>query len=251
VSQPGHTADTTPVPSQGLTFGNGLGGRSGIDAAQLITTPILGQLPAMPAQNSNGYDPDWSTPDLNQDWPGAVALDSNPAWSNPAATPDGYRPDWSTVSLTPPQPGAGLSLGGPPGPTGADNPRTVHSLTTGKVTTAGWQNPGDQNSGLGWRVWITDDQGNRTGYGHMDPSSTPPVGTIIKEGDNLGVYANPTNGSSTAPHVHVQAYDHNGNPMDPGGISPLTKGIITTPYGGRDGISLKMGHNGVDWAAPR
>jgi murein DD-endopeptidase MepM/ murein hydrolase activator NlpD len=132
-----------------------------------------------------------------------------------------------------------------------ENVRTVHSLTAGRITRAGWQNPGDPDSGLGWRVWVTDDYGNQMGYGHLDPSSTPPVGTKINPGDSLGLYADPTNGFSTAPHVHVQAYDRAGNPMDPGAMSPLTRGRMTTPFGGRDAMTGRMGHNGVDWAAPR
>jgi hypothetical protein len=167
----------------------------------------------------------------------SVSQSSVPAWSMPLSD-----------KAVPPVNAQQISASGK---SDSDDPRSVHSLTSGKVTVADWQNPNDQNSGLGWRVWITDDKGNRTGYGHMDPSSTPPIGAVINRGDKLGVYANPTNGSSTAPHVHVQSYDRFGNPVDPGMVSPLTGGRMTTPYHGRDGITHRMEHNGVDWAAPR
>jgi hypothetical protein len=134
---------------------------------------------------------------------------------------------------------------------GANDPRTVRSLSSGKVTTSGWQYPDAHDQGLGWRVWVTDGQGGRLGYGHMDPSSTPPVGTAIAPGDYLGVYANPTNGLSTGPHVHVQAYDRFGNPMDPGTASPLTNGVIRTPYNGQDVMNPGKPHNGVDWVFKR
>src|SRR5262249_32158079 len=66
------------------------------------------------------------------------------------------------------------------------NPSSVYSLTTGKVDTAGWERPNDQKYGLGWRVWVRESDGSRTGYGHMDPRTTPPVGTPVEVGDYIG-----------------------------------------------------------------
>ena len=130
-----------------------------------------------------------------------------------------------------------------------EDPRTVHALAPGKVTAVDWQNPGDHKSGMGWRVWVTDDKGGRIGYGHMDASSTPQLGQVINQGDPMGVYANPTNGHSTGPHVHVQAYDSNGNLVDPGTVSPLTRGKTKTPYGGLPDSLHPKGHQGVDWVS--
>ena len=127
-----------------------------------------------------------------------------------------------------------------------EDPRTVHALASGKVTAVDWQNPSDHNSGMGWRVWVTDDKGGRIGYGHMDSSSTPQLGQVINQGDPLGVYANPTNGHSTAPHVHVQAYDPKGNLVDPGTISPLTRGRIKEGFSAYDTLH-PGGHQGIDW----
>jgi murein DD-endopeptidase MepM/ murein hydrolase activator NlpD len=102
-----------------------------------------------------------------------------------------------------------------------ESPRSVFSMSRGVVSGAGWQNPGDHGAGMGWRVYVTEPDGSRIGYGHMDPASTPAAGISIQAGDPLGQYASPTNGHSSGPHVHVQRFDARGAIVDPGALSPL------------------------------
>jgi murein DD-endopeptidase MepM/ murein hydrolase activator NlpD len=119
----------------------------------------------------------------------------------------------------------------------------------------GWQNPNahhGKGSGMGWRTWLLLNDGSRVGYGHMEPSSTLPDGTQVKAGDVIGRYGDPTNGRSTGPHVHVQAYDKFGR---------LIKPPTADPFGGggkrgrqfreqdamHRGPQYKDGHQGDDW----
>jgi murein DD-endopeptidase MepM/ murein hydrolase activator NlpD len=128
------------------------------------------------------------------------------------------------------------------------NPSNVYSLSTGRVSRAGYQDPGNDKVGLGWRVWVTESDGSQTGYGHMDPRTTPPVGTQVEVGDHIGNFANPTNGESTGPHVHVQRFDPSGKLADPGVISPLFNGIITTRFGKNvKDPTHPAGHSGIDF----
>jgi hypothetical protein len=127
--------------------------------------------------------------------------------------------------------------------------RSVYSLGSGVVSSAGWQDPNDHGAGMGWRVYVTEPDGSRMGYGHMDPTSTPPTGASVQPGDLLGQYASPTNGHSSAPHVHVQRYDVRGSIVDPGGVSPLHgRSTMTAGFQTRGRMHPRP-HQGVDWMA--
>lgn len=86
----------------------------------------------------------------------------------------------------------------------------------------------------------------------MDPGSTLKPGTLVKRGDIIGRYADPTNGHSNAPHVHVQRFDKRGKIVDPGNDNPLANpGLITSRYGAKERPLREKGHQGVDWAEDR
>lgn len=72
--------------------------------------------------------------------------------------------------------------------------------------------------------------------------------------DYIGDYADPTNGQSTGPHVHVSIRESNARDalyVDPGNDSPVRNGIIS-PGGEWQAISPShpTPHNGVDWTNP-
>lgn len=116
----------------------------------------------------------------------------------------------------------------------------------------GWQNRNNHGAGMGWRTWIQRSDGSRVGYGHLDPSSTLPEGTSVRRGDPVGRYGDPTNGRSTAPHLHVQAYDANGRLITPPAEDPFSgRGRRLGRYGANDrmhrGSRYPNGHQGDDW----
>lgn len=140
---------------------------------------------------------------------------------------------------------------------GASRPpsRAVRAIADGRVGVVGWQNPKQRSGkwgGMGWRIYVDQPDGSRIGYGHMDPGSTLKPGTLVKRGDIIGRYADPTNGHSNAPHVHVQRFDKRGNIVDPGDDNPLANpGLITSRYGAKERPLREKGHQGVDWAEDR
>ncbi len=126
----------------------------------------------------------------------------------------------------------------------------VGAVRAGTVSRAGWQDPKNHRVGFGWRIIVDEGDGYGSIYGHLDPSTTPKVGDTLNVGDDVGNYADPTNGSSTGPHVHLQ-YFQNGNPRDainPGGLSPLSNGKMSAPYGQTDSVHQRP-HKGEDWIA--
>jgi murein DD-endopeptidase MepM/ murein hydrolase activator NlpD len=127
----------------------------------------------------------------------------------------------------------------------------VYSVADGTLSRAGWQNPNNHNSGLGYRLTVGDSNGY-TQYGHMNPDTLAVgVGDRVTTGQYLGDYANPTNGSSSGPHVHVERR-LNSNPsvtIDPGVVSPLgSGGRVTSPFGAQDSALHSSPHQGVDYA---
>jgi len=129
----------------------------------------------------------------------------------------------------------------------------VYAVADGEVFRADYQNPNDPNSGLGYRVSIRDENGYYQ-YGHMDPDSLNiQVGDTVRRGDFIGEYADPTNGRSSAPHVHIERrlWSNPRVTVDPGNISPLgSTGVRTARWQGIDSMH-RTPHQGVDWAYPR
>jgi len=130
----------------------------------------------------------------------------------------------------------------------ATNPDDVTALHGGTVFRSGWQNPNNQNEGMGWRTSVDRGDGYYDQYGHLDPTSTLPAGTQVDTGDVVGRMADPTNGYSTGPHVHVETRESNtGNPVDPGTASPFRgQSQVTSPYQAQEPGLRNTPHPGVD-----
>lgn len=122
----------------------------------------------------------------------------------------------------------------------------VYAVRGGRVAESRWENPNDPYQGYGYEIKVRNSTGVDT-YGHMDPSTTPPVGTDLRTSDFVGRYANPTNGNSTNPHVHVGRLDLFGSVVNPGTQSPLSNGRVTTPFMRVDQYHAPPGHKGIDW----
>lgn len=130
----------------------------------------------------------------------------------------------------------------------------VYAVADGEVFRAGYQNPNNPNAGLGFRISVNDGNGGYYQYGHMDPDSlTVQVGDTVRRGDLIGSYADPTNGSSSGPHVHVERrlWSNPNVTVNPGNVSPLgPAGVMTAPWNSIDSMHLTP-HQGMDWAYPR
>ena len=119
----------------------------------------------------------------------------------------------------------------------------------GTVVRAGWQNPSDHGYGLGFRITIQGSDGNYEQYGHMDPSTTPAVGSTVRQGDYVGDYASPTNGRSSGPHLHYERRNSLGEIINPGNVIPIPGGRVTTPWEQIDGMHPTP-HQGIDMVNP-
>jgi RHS repeat-associated protein len=98
----------------------------------------------------------------------------------------------------------------------------VHAIRDGTVFRAGWQDQNNPNAGMGWRISIDTKDGHYDQYGHLDPGSTLEPGTTVKTNDVIGKMADPTNGHSTGPHVHVERRSNYGTHVNPGNTSPFS-----------------------------
>lgn len=126
----------------------------------------------------------------------------------------------------------------------------VRALRGGSVVRSGWQDSADEGRGAGWRVTVREPDGAQTMYGHLTPNETPPAGTVLDVNGEIANYANPSNGHSSGPHVHVQTWSPNGQIVAPGGQSPILNGVLRTPYQQVDSLH-PHGHQGEDYVAPR
>jgi hypothetical protein len=125
----------------------------------------------------------------------------------------------------------------------------VVPVRNGTIDTVGWVNPDNHNTGMGYRVRIDTGDGYFDSYGHLTPDSTPAIGTPVVASETvIGTMANPSNGESTGPHVHVERRDGAQVAVDPGTESPFPgPSEITSSYGQVD-EDLRGGnpHSGVD-----
>jgi hypothetical protein len=163
----------------------------------------------------------------------------------PLGGSDGYRD--GDIVVTGRKPVASPTANGHPA-------RTVLAQCDGRIMPGmtGWQNPKihhGKDSGMGWRTWIMCSDGSgRIGYGHMDPHTTLRDNMAIKKGQAVGRYADPKNGNSSEPHVHVQQYDARGRLIRPTVGSPLTRPAHQgSRYGQIDRWHPKP-HIGDDWS---
>lgn len=88
-------------------------------------------------------------------------------------------------------------------------------------------------------------------YGHLDPEALyVSAGENVSQGQLIGQYADPTNGSSSAPHVHLELrlWSNPGTTVNPGSVSPLGDGgEVTAPFEGIDNMH-KNPRQGIDYA---
>ena len=85
----------------------------------------------------------------------------------------------------------------------------VYAMASGSCHMAGWENPNNDKQGFGLRIM---QEANIEGkslylwYGHLSKYEIKPI-EQIKEGQIIGYSGN--TGSSTGPHLHVQAREKN------------------------------------------
>jgi hypothetical protein len=122
-------------------------------------------------------------------------------------------------------------------------------VRSGTVEEVGWINPDNQSQGMGYRVSINTGDGYTDSYGHLTPGSVPVVGTNVVANETvIGTMADPSNGVSTGPHVHVERRNPDDVPVNPGTESPflgpseITSGFQQVDEGLRGGNP----HPGVD-----
>jgi len=104
----------------------------------------------------------------------------------------------------------------------AERGTEIHSTTSGKVLSAG--NTGTKG---GWGVTISDPQGNRHYYAHMntDPSKILGIGQEILAGQVIGYVGDSGNAKGT-PHLHYGITDANKKAVNPYNL--LTNDVNTT-----------------------
>lgn len=123
----------------------------------------------------------------------------------------------------------------------------VYTQRSGTVFRSGWQDPDNHDTGMGWRTSINTNDGYYDQYGHLDPDSTLPAGTVVEAGDPIGRMADPSNGHTTGPHVHVERRRNDGSTVDPGNVSPFAgPSRITDGYGTQEEGLRQHPHTGVD-----
>ncbi|MBT2668639.1 lysozyme family protein [Bacillus sp. ISL-4] len=87
----------------------------------------------------------------------------------------------------------------------------IYSTKEGKVTKAGWQDPGNPKAGYGQRVTIQHGSNLETLYAHLSAINVK-AGQTVKAGQQIGACG--TTGSSTGNHLHFEIA-LNGKKVDP------------------------------------
>ena len=138
--------------------------------------------------------------------------------------------------------------GGLEGETGC-SARCVYSAADGTVARLGWESDGNQNQGYGFRFRISADDGSTFVYGHMDPLSVSLTerATVVR-GQLLGSYADPTNGSSSGPHLHFEHRNAAGAAIDASTFlnTVMPNHRVTSGFGLRDFRGIHQNHPGHD-----
>jgi RHS repeat-associated protein len=117
-------------------------------------------------------------------------------------------------------------------------PRSVYAAHDGAITRMGWESPTNHNAGYGYYVQEALPDGSILTYGHLDPASIAPgikVGSQVGMGTRMGSYADPKNGFSTGPHLHLDRHL--------GGMQPCSTYCREIPWG-TPGWSYPVGEGG-------
>lgn len=141
---------------------------------------------------------------------------------------------------------------------GGARDRRVYAAEGGEVETLGWENGNDLKQGYGFRLKLrADGDGSLFVYGHVAPSSlTVMKGEEVMQGQYLGMYADPTNGSATGPHLHFEWWSATGVRLDPSAY----RSIVMPNYLQTDAIRFRgvhpvkhtpNWHNGYDLVGPQ
>ena len=146
----------------------------------------------------------------------------------------------------------GAATGGPGSDTSARGlGAEVVAVRGGEIVESGWRDLSDHSVGLGWRTKIADPTGVDV-YGHLDPKSTLSVGTKVGAGDVIGRIANPTNGFSSGPHVHLgpQFFSEPGIWVNPGKMQAIVGRRISLGFARAHPLFKPAirPHYGIDWA---
>jgi RHS repeat-associated protein len=140
---------------------------------------------------------------------------------------------------------------------GGARDRSVYAAEDGSVETLGWENKDDPKQGYGYRLKLRAD-GDKSlfVYGHLDPNSlTVAAGDAVTKGQFLGIYADPTNGSATGPHLHFEWWSAKGGRLDPAPYrSVVMPGYAQSDFIRFRGVHPVKGtpnwHNGYDLVGP-
>ena len=135
------------------------------------------------------------------------------------------------------------------------SPNAVFAWHPGTASSAGWQVPGVEHGDAakaGFVIKIDKEDGSGTfGTAHATPGSQLAPGTPVKVGDEIGTYADPTNGHSTGAHAHVFETDKDGKMIAPAidGKVVVRNQKTTTKFGVVDKSHPKP-HRGTDLVNP-
>jgi len=97
-----------------------------------------------------------------------------------------------------------------------DRDRRFYAPEDGEIKAIGWENENDHGQGYGLRMKMqADSDDSWYVMGHLEESSIKViVGDEVTKGQLLGRYADPTNGSSTGPHLHIEHWSNAGVRLD-------------------------------------
>lgn len=80
-------------------------------------------------------------------------------------------------------------------------------------------------------MYVSAPDGTSDVYAHVDPNSVRfRVRDQILPRFHIGRYADPTNGTSSGPHLHHGRTDAQGNWVDPGSEAPVIGGTVTRDF---------------------
>jgi murein DD-endopeptidase MepM/ murein hydrolase activator NlpD len=137
----------------------------------------------------------------------------------------------------------------------SERDRRFYAPTDGTVIKSGWENSENHDQGYGYRLIIRSKDGSIFTLGHLDENSvTVKENGRIAKGQQLGLYADPSTGNSSAPNLHVEWRNPRGERLDamPHLSTIVPDHVITSRPGLRLHPTEKVikGHKGYDVVGP-